>query len=142
MVGWWPPAPGWWLLAVLFLLGLALVGFLLWRRYRRNAYRRIAQRQLLAIRAQYREDGDASRCLAAANALLKSAAMIAYPGRRLAPASGDQWLAVINEALPPAYRLERSYLAALYGSGQHDPQVEEILTAASMWIRRHKGLAA
>jgi hypothetical protein len=142
MVGWWPPAPGWWILSSVILLGLAFAFVLLWRRHRRNRYRRLAQNQLLAIRAQYQQDGDARRCLIAVNALLKSVALKAYPPRQVAPASGDSWLAVINRELPPEHQLKPPYFTALYSARQDDLQIEEVLTAASIWIRRHKGLPA
>lgn len=48
-VGWWPPAPGWWL------LGLTILGLLVWAlhrlqvRYRRDSFRRQALRELDAL---------------------------------------------------------------------------------------------
>ena len=41
-IGWWPPAPGWWLLAGLVLAALLALAWYALRRYRANAYRRQA----------------------------------------------------------------------------------------------------
>ena len=48
-VPWWPPAPGWWILAAAFLAALAILATMAVRRYRRNAYRRAALAELAAI---------------------------------------------------------------------------------------------
>ena len=37
MVSWWPPAPGWWIISLLVLLGIILIGIALRRRHRKNA---------------------------------------------------------------------------------------------------------
>ena len=138
LLNWWPPAPGWWVLTCLILAGLIVAGFLLCRRYQRNAYRRTAQRQLLAIRTQYREHGDVSQCLSSVNALLKSVALCVYPRRQIAASSGENWLAVINEALPSEHQLQPTYLNRLYGAAHEDIDIENVLTAAGIWIRRHR----
>jgi hypothetical protein len=142
LVGWWPMAPGWWLLIGLVVLGLAFAAFRLWRRHRRNAYRRAAQRQLQEIQSRFRDHGDASRCLAEVNALLKSVALVAYPRRQIAPVSGDPWLAILNAELPPEHQLKPGYLESIYGLNRATPPVDAVLASASLWIRRHKGLTA
>ena len=45
-IGWWPLAPGWWVLLVAVVLLAALAVYLARRHYRRNAYRRVAMLQL------------------------------------------------------------------------------------------------
>ena len=66
LISWWPLAPGWWLLCgLLFLLLLSLTWWLL-RRYRANAYRRQALRQLDQLQESFRLDGDSMNTLAAA----------------------------------------------------------------------------
>ena len=139
LVSWWPPAPGWWILACVLLAGLVVAIFLVWRRHRRNAYRRSAQRQLLAIQARYQASGEEGDCLAAVNALLKSVALFAYPRRQIAASSGDQWLAFINTVLPPEHQLPPAYLNTLYGPARDELNIDEVLTAAGIWIRRHQG---
>lgn len=60
-IGWWPLAPGWWLLLALV---CAAVLFVLWRdRQRRKSLRYLALQELAALRAQ----AEADPTLAAAN---------------------------------------------------------------------------
>lgn len=140
LVGWWPPAPGWWVLLGMLLLLLLGMALFLWRRYRRNAYRRQALRQLQAIQAQYRQDGDSSRCIAAVNALLKSVALVAYPRRDVAASSGREWLAFLNGALDPAEQLESGFVDVIYNPHSRGPDLEQVQHSARSWIRRHKGV--
>lgn len=51
---WWPPAPGWWLVATLVLGTLLATGWWLYRRHWRHAYRRaaLAELALLATRGE------------------------------------------------------------------------------------------
>ena len=41
-VSWWPPAPGWWLLAVLVLIALVAISVFFYKRYQHNSFRRQA----------------------------------------------------------------------------------------------------
>ncbi|WP_315982906.1 DUF4381 domain-containing protein [Aliamphritea spongicola] len=54
-VGYWPVAPGWWLLLASVLV---LAGLIVWtvRRYRHNAYRRAAAKELDKVYQQYMSD--------------------------------------------------------------------------------------
>ena len=139
LVGWWPPAPGWWLLALIMLIGTMWCGFLIWRQRRRNAYRRIARRQLAAIQEQFQRDGDTNHCVAAVNALLKSVAVTAYPRRQVASISGKEWLALINEPLDPQNHLDQSYLSALYSNQAGSLPIEQVIASADRWIGLHRG---
>ncbi len=77
-ISWWPPAPGWWLLA---LAGCALLAWLLrflYRRYKAKHYRRQALVQLQALHAET----DPQAQLRGLFVLLKQTANCAYPGRQ------------------------------------------------------------
>ncbi len=54
--GWWPPAPGWWALAVLILAALGYSLIALYRRWRRRRYRRELERELARIWAHWAPD--------------------------------------------------------------------------------------
>jgi len=85
-IGWWPMAPGWWLILVLAIIGLGLIGRWFWRRYRRAHYRRIALSQLRLLRANEATITDI-------NQLLKAAALRAFPPRT---GGGTSWSALAS----------------------------------------------
>jgi hypothetical protein len=95
-VSWWPPAPGWWLLAGLglVLLGLAVV----WgrRRWRRRAPARAALRELAALRADLARDADAGAFVRGLSRLLRRYALTRFPRDRVAGLTGADWLAFLD----------------------------------------------
>ena len=87
-IAWWPPPVGWWILAA-GALAIAAIGLArLWRRYRGNAYRRVALRELAAL-------GTTTAAPAIAE-LLKRTALAAYPRFEVAALSGAAWLAFLD----------------------------------------------
>ena len=87
----WPPALGWWLLAGLVLFGLVSSMRALHRRYKSNAYRRFAQRELKSIVAEHAETQDARRALSRLQFLMKRVAMTAFNRAEVAALSGVAW---------------------------------------------------
>lgn len=95
-VSWWPPAPGWWLLALLA-LGLLILA-LGWsiRRYRRNAYRRQALRELQQLLGR----GDCQAAtLSQLNALLKRVALARGERHAAAGLCGEDWLEFLDRGI-------------------------------------------
>ncbi len=139
-IGWWPPAPGWWVLALLLLVAATALVFLLWQRRRRNRYRVQGLAQLRALRDQYRASGDAARCGAGVNALLKTLALHAYPNSGIAALHGEQWENFL--ARTGGAGLAFTGITATHYQPEADSAaVERLCRAAEDWIRRHRGAA-
>jgi Domain of unknown function (DUF4381) len=89
----WPPAPGWWLLALLLVAATALLAAYVYRARRRTRPLRLAQRTLDTLLASAREQRMATREFAdAVNALLKRALIHGAHEQSAAPLSGAAWL--------------------------------------------------
>lgn len=137
-IGWWPPAPGWWLLAVLLLVALLALGWYLIRRYRANAYRRRALAQLAQLGLQYQQHRDELQFLADTNALLKSVALVAYPRREVAASTGADWLAFLNTALKQDEQFPAGFVSGAYRRSGPGIDVGQMQRCAAAWIRRHE----
>jgi hypothetical protein len=142
-ISWWPPAPGWWLLAILLLLAIAVGIYLLWRHYKANAYRRLAQQQLTLVVLQYEQHGDSARLAGELNGLLKSTALRCYPRRNIASLSGDAWRDFLNETVSTATTplFSQNFDQAIYSATPEANEVEQLLGAARTWIAKHRSRA-
>ncbi len=84
-VGWWPPAPGWWVLAALLLAGLALLAL----RHYQSRHRRVALRTLKRVREALQQGAEPVACLQSVSTVLRRFAMTnAARARGRAPADG------------------------------------------------------
>jgi hypothetical protein len=107
-IGYWPPAPGWIVLALLLLALLIWLGRWLWQRHRNNAWRRIALARLAELRRQP-PDPDNAQQQARISQLLKqclASRLVDQPeqARRIMTLSGTAFaelLAQSSRALSP-----------------------------------------
>jgi Domain of unknown function (DUF4381) len=70
-IGWWPPAPGWWVLVVLVLAGLAFAAL----RYYQSRHRRVALRTLKRVREALEQGAEPVACLQSVSTVLRRFAM-------------------------------------------------------------------
>ena len=99
LIGWWPPAPGWWLLAVLLVAGLALYGL----HWYRGRHRRVALRALVRVRVALEQGAEPVACLQYVSTILRRFAMTSAATSRaptLEPPVpgliGERWLRYLD----------------------------------------------
>jgi len=95
-VSWWPPAPGWWLLAVLLLVSAAVLTGYLVHRHRGRAAARLALSELGALREQLAAGQGTAVFLPALSRLLRRFALARFPRARVAGLAGDPWLSFLD----------------------------------------------
>ena len=95
---WWPPAIGWWILALCLLLcGYQLIRLSIgWRRRRTPS--RMALVELAALENRFRDSSDQADYLQKLSILVRRFVLLKYARRELATLSGLPWLNVLNEA--------------------------------------------
>jgi Domain of unknown function (DUF4381) len=102
-IGWWPPAPGWWLLIALLVIGLALYAL----RYYRSRHRRVALRTLKRVRNALEQGAEPVACLQSVSTVLRRFAMTTAAAARGRAATvvaepdvpgliGDSWLEYLD----------------------------------------------
>ena len=129
-IGWWPLAPGWWM--VLAFSVALLTGLVLWLRKHRlkTAYRRIALVALDELRS--REAGQDEL-----NWLLKAAALRAYPQEQVAGLHGTAWQQFLASSCPKIASDAFAELDTLY-QREPSPVTSHLFDAAEQWIRQHE----
>lgn len=102
-IGWWPLAPGWWI--VLAIVG-AILGYVLWRTYKWwqfNAPRRFALRELARYETEFLEHRDPIRLGKQVSELLRRGMLAYAPRDEVAGLTGEAWLAWLDRGMPVPY---------------------------------------
>lgn len=104
-VGWWPPAPGWWVLAAIALAAVAWVV----RRWLKDRARARARRHALSELNRYVEDysrhGNAVTLGADISELVRRTMLAYAPREEVAGLTGEAWLAWLDRDLErPVFR--------------------------------------
>jgi hypothetical protein len=148
-ISWWPPAPGWWLLAVLLPL-LLWAGFKLLKRLPRrktgkeaeaplDPLRQAALNELEGLSRPY-DDVDAGPWLQQLNAILKRLCRERYPQSHSHTLSSRAWLAFLDSRCPAA-GLTRWMILVEGAYRPHcsldDKAIAGLNQAVSIWIRKH-----
>ncbi|WXL24404.1 DUF4381 domain-containing protein [Ectopseudomonas mendocina] len=147
-VTWWPPAPGWWLLAVLLPV-LIWLGLRLFKRLRSRVrseapvdaldpLRQAALAELERLPRPY--DQDAGPWLQQLNNILKRLCREHYPHSNSHTLSSRAWLAFLDTRCPAAGLTRWMILV----EGAYKPQcklddkaIDGLHQAVSTWIRKH-----
>ena len=98
-VGWWPLAPGWWVLLVLVAAGLLILSWRAWIRWRHNAARRIALKELARLESSYREAPNPVLLATRLSELVRRAMLAYAPRKEVAGLTGSEWLAWLDRGL-------------------------------------------
>lgn len=133
----WPPAPGWWLLAFLAMVAVALATRLALAKWRSGRGRRAAMRAMAELRKRYRH-GEAQDVVTAELAtLLRRAAMNRHPRGQVAGLTGRDWLAFLDdENRQFTEGVGASLATAPYARGRV-PDLDALFTLCESWVRRN-----
>jgi len=134
--GWWPPAPGWWLLTLLLSLAVFFGVRLTGRKLVAHKRRVKLLAALDALDRDFDPVQDAHEYLSGLNRLFRAVALKAFPGTACASMQGEEWVRFIVSLLPE--KSESTSLAAL-ARGPYDPGPEFDAGAlnqhARTWVR-------
>lgn len=101
-IGLWPLAPGWWVLIVLAIAGLVYLLYKRILRWRWNAARRLALRELARVRREYEHGADAIALGKELSELVRRSMLAYAPRGEVAGLTGDSWLRWLDRGLEDA----------------------------------------
>lgn len=142
-IGWWPLAPGWWVLITLIIIAIVVLCYILHKRYKRNAYRRLALIQLKEIATDLEVNAEDNArvhtAVTATNALLKAVALRVFPRHDIAALFGTAWLEFLNSTAGKGTgTFPTEFSNAAYQRQNPNLDMQQISTAAEHWIKTHR----
>lgn len=145
---WWPPAPGWYLLALLVLLVAAWFLVISLKHWWRNRYRTAALKELNSLRQSIGKSGDQPTTVAALNRILKRVALAAWPRERVSQLAGQAWIDFLNQSgdgvkfsSEQTSTLRDAAFSSRISQGLTADQLHELFRSAEKWIRKHRAHA-
>ncbi|MBF0212494.1 MAG: DUF4381 domain-containing protein [Magnetococcales bacterium] len=136
-ISWWPPAWGWWVVALLPLLLI-----LSWRLYRwhqdRWRLRRAALAEWKRITQNHARNPDPRLLATELSALLRRVCLSYHPREAVAGLNGADWLRFLDQNMPTRPFSEGAGEALIHAPFEPDPRFDpEALSALCReWIRR------
>ena len=125
----WPPAPGWWIVAAAGLAAVVIVSVAAVARYRADAYRREALRELDSVEP------------CGISTVLKRAALAAWPREKVAALTGAAWLAFLDRSARTTAFTDgagRHIETLTFGGTIDRASTDAARAAARIWVRRHR----
>lgn len=98
-IGWWPLAPGWWVVIAVAAAGLVYLIRIYLHTRARGAARRHALSQLNELTADFEQHRDAVAFSSGISALLRRTMLAYAPRHEVAGLTGDEWLAWLDKDL-------------------------------------------
>jgi hypothetical protein len=136
----WPPAPGWWVVAALLAGLLVVVSITLYRRYHLHRQRRQVLATLETLRADYSTEA-AVGFVTGVSMLLRRVALRRFPRRRVAALFGADWCRFLDETGGDGgfSRGAGQVLASGPYAARVEVDPEGLTVLARVWIRKNFG---
>ena len=138
-VSWWPPAPGWWILLSLLVVGFTL--FFFWRKYQRSIrIKKAALSEFENIRLTYQQNLNPSALARSISILLRRVCLSYYPHTNVPGMTGPQWLNYLDSTADiKGFQTEcgNILVVAPYIPGRKCPHydAEALLELSAAWIK-------
>jgi len=140
----WPPAPGWWVLAAVLLATLTVLAVWGYRRYRAYRQKRHIMNEVDQLTSCYTKENCAV-FVTEISTLLRRVALRRYTRSRVAPLTGAAWLRFLDDTGGGGEfekGVGRILAVGPYQPGTREVPADELLALARHWISKNLGAAA
>ena len=147
-IGWWPLAPGWWVIIAIVVIAAALGLRSFLKRLSASRARRFALRQMEQAQVEYRTHGNLVMLGTSLSELLRRTMLAYAPRAEVAGLSGAAWAAWLDRDLPQPLFSEvegRALLELPYRNPKADTSdvnVDAMLAAVKLRLRTPVGSGA
>ena len=134
-VSWWPPAPGWYGVALLFIILIITAWWLIHRR-RNPSLKKLATRELQKIEHAYAQHQNTPKLCSDISILLRRVAMSYGSRNKQAGVTGKEWLHHLNNLSgQPVFDDQfADYLLLAPYQKQSDAPAHKLISVTQQWI--------
>ena len=142
-VSFWPPAIGWWILAIFVLFCLIALAYFIHRQVIKKQYRRLARKELNRIYLEYQSQKNTIENTKKINRLLKQVSVVCYGKNSVARLTDSAWLAFLDErgnTQAFSQGVGKVLISAPYSQelSFSDRDANELQQCVAQWIRKHQ----
>ncbi len=136
-IGWWPLAPGWYLLSGLVVAAVLLSCYLLSKRYTKARAKSAALKLLQRYYDEYQQCGNSQQMSMKISALLRRVALAYFPRQQVASLQGEAWLDFLtHNAKGIDFSVLQDYLLIMPYQTQSQKNLKPLFEAARAWIKQ------
>lgn len=140
LVGWWPLAPGWYLLLMILVLTLLSLVFLLRRHYLQAQVKRQALHVLVSYEQAFIEHRNSQITAAQVSELLKRVALMYFSRSDVASLQGDAWIMFLNQTSKQLdFNEVRHELLEVPYQPMTTDDLQRLFQLARQWIHQRRG---
>lgn len=127
-ISWWPPAPIWYAVMSLLLIGLSVATWMAYRHWKANRYRHAALQSLAS-----------ATTISEISALLKRTALVFASRTEIACLTQDEWPVWLDQhtAQPMQETIRLALSTEAYAPSASSDELESVRHFAADWIRSH-----
>lgn len=138
-VGWWPLAPGWYLLIGLVLVSISLVSYLLFCAYAKGRAKRQALHLLKIYQQEYQRRSNSQETSMKVSELLRRMALIYFPREQVASLQGEAWLAFLTRTTKNSdFTSMRNYFLELPYQPNQAIDLQPLFNGAEAWLKQRR----
>jgi len=138
-IGYWPLAPGWWILIILSLALLFWLGWQLRRRYLKNNLLRVSLAHYTKLEHDYLQHQDPQQLIKQYSSLLRRVAMARFSRAKVASLTGASWLKFLDEKANSslfANEIGQLLVDGPYQQSSPEPNnMDELSIAIKTWLK-------
>ena len=138
-VGWWPLAPGWYMLLLLLILVMMTSIFWVNKKRKQSKPKKQALKLLSIYLDNFKQDHNASLASARISELLKRVALVYYPRQKVASMHGEAWINFLNQTSKGLdFFSVRKQLLELPFKENEPADIQPLVINAKQWIKQRR----
>lgn len=136
-IGWWPLAPGWYVLMILIFLMVFVISYLFYRRAQDAKPKLQALKLLKKYQQHYEKEPNSQMTSARVSELLRRVALVYFPREQVASLHGESWIAFLNQTGKGIdFEPIQYMLLELPFKAQDSINLNPLFTRVETWIRQ------